>query len=271
MSHGTDQSPCPEASTLAAFVEGTLDDKARGAVEHHVADCSECVFAIAQTVRFLGPSLPDAVAPARAWGLSWAAAMLAFVALCIPAFVWYSANATPLQRLKRLAADAQVRATEGRLDGFAHVPFDVHRSASSAAEDLSLRAEAAHLAELPEDRRSALHAKGVALLFVGNASGARTILAETVRRTPRDASAWNDLAAAELAGSGGDISLALAAADGALALDPGLHAAHFNRALALERLGRRRDARREYERVVRLEPSSPWSAEARERITRMVE
>ena len=261
------QSSCPSASELAAFVEGKLTDRALALVEAHAADCSECSSAIASAVEFLDAEREHDMGAARWW---WVAAAL-LTALSIPAISWYAGKMTPLRRLQRLAAEAHVRAGEGRLEGFAHEPFDARRSAEPHAMDFSLRAEAARLAESPANDPRALHAKGVSSLLTGDAVAARRLLQSAVQRDPLDGSAWNDLAAAELAGDSGSAAAALAAANRALAIEQGLNAAYFNRAIALERLGRRDEAVREYRRVRRLEPSSGWAVEATARIVRLEE
>jgi hypothetical protein len=64
---------CPSESQLAAFVEGRLSEEARATVEGHLADCADCLDAVAFLVRteHLGPSpevpahLLDAVRGAR--------------------------------------------------------------------------------------------------------------------------------------------------------------------------------------------------------------
>src|SRR5260221_4505395 len=77
---------------------------------------------------------------------------------------------------------------------------------------------------------------------------------------------WNDLAAARHALSEkhpSELPEALADVEHALQIDPKLAEAHFNRALILERLGLRDQARKEWQRYLEIDPASAWSTEAR--------
>ncbi|MEA2491251.1 MAG: hypothetical protein QOH21_3043, partial [Acidobacteriota bacterium] len=95
-----------------------------------------------------------------------------------------------------------------------------------------------------------------------------------VERTPQNAAAWNDLAAARYAAALrlGRPSLypeALASADQALRLDARLPEALFNRALVLERLGLKAQARDAWNRYLGIDGSSPWAVEARQHLARL--
>ena len=48
--------PCPSAETLAALVDGRLDEAARGPVVEHLADCARCRDCAVGTVEFSGES-----------------------------------------------------------------------------------------------------------------------------------------------------------------------------------------------------------------------
>jgi tetratricopeptide (TPR) repeat protein len=258
---------CPDPSVLAAFIEGALEEGSFREVKIHAADCSECAMVIAESVRFVTRERPR-VARFRTnrslW--RWVAAVAALSAFAI---LWFVTARDPLERLKRLAADTGARPGEGRLDGFAYTPYVAQRSARSAVGDLSMEVEVNRLVQSGGTDARALHARGVALLYAGDRKGGRRLLALATGRDPRNPVLWSDLAAAEIADPSGDGSLALVAAEHAIALSPALAAAHFNRAVALERLGRRAEAATEYARAVELDPSSRWSAEARKNIARM--
>ena len=90
-------------------------------------------------------------------------------------------------------------------------------------------------------------------------------------RAPREAKAWSDLAAARYAAAAlrGRTSLlpeALAAVERALAIEPRLPEARFNRALILGRLGLTQQARRAWQAYLEVDNSSPWATEARQRL-----
>lgn len=263
---------CPDALTLAAYVEGGLDAQARNDIERHIADCVECPFVVAEAVRFAG-GFPDAAgseagpAVSRQWW--WVAAAIAAAVLSLPAIWQLWGGRDSLRRVKAIAAALPERPVEGRLVGFAYAPFEAPRSASSGhGGDIAFRAEA-------EQLTGAEHAQGVALLLGGDVQLAVEILAAAAKRNPDDAILWNDLAAAHLAaataGERAELHDALMAADRAIALDPELTDAHFNRGVVLERLGRSLDAAASYTRAIRLDPRSKWSAEARARIARLRE
>lgn len=247
---------CPDPSILAAFVEGTLDAHSRREVERHVADCFECPAVIAETAQFLSAgndsdeaeSEPDPP-PRGRWWLAIAAAVLA---LCT-AGVWLAVvKRDPLSRMKEIVAESGTRPIEGQLAGFNYAPFPRLRSDRKIPDDLELRAEAERLSD-----SDSAHARGVALLLTRDVSGALRELETAVRLAPQDATAWNDLAAAHLAAS--EFARALTAADRAVAISSAFASAHFNRALALERLGRRDEAIRAYQRALDLDPQ--WREE----------
>ncbi|HEV7486703.1 MAG TPA: CHAT domain-containing protein [Thermoanaerobaculia bacterium] len=183
----------------------------------------------------------------------------------------------PFTRL--VDAAAETRPIEGRLTGgfhwarysYAHpnATPSHSRSADEVVQAASIvQEEATH--DLSEDaRRSA----AVALLFEGKPRAALQQLAN-VASGATDARSWSDLAATRLhiAVSEDDPRLlpdALAAADAALHLQPGLQEARFNRALVLERLGIRDQAREAWQRYLAEDQSSQWATEARSRLVKL--
>lgn len=98
------------------------------------------------------------------------------------------------------------------------------------------------------------------------------LAAETLETIPverRDATTWNDIAAANLAAAGSKdherILLAIDAANQALQHDPRLPHALFNRALAEETLGLVQLARRTWHRYLLYDASSKWASIAEQR------
>jgi tetratricopeptide (TPR) repeat protein len=250
---------CPDPSVLAAFVEGTLDAQTRRDVERHVADCPECPGVIAETARFLEAGVDEAEGepdppPGRQW---WWLTAAAFAALCTLGAWQFVVNRDPLRHVKQIASECAVRPVEGQLVGFGYAPLSLPRAGRKPAVDLALRAEA--------ERLTSFHARGVALLLLGNVNAAVPSLERATRLTPDDAEVWSDLAAARIAAR--EFSRALTAADRAVALAPSLAAAHFNRALALEYLGRRDEAIRAYQRAMNLDPR--WREEIASRIEQL--
>lgn len=95
-------------------------------------------------------------------------------------------------------------------------------------------------------------------------------IAALTREQPA-AATWSDLAAAQFAAAIRDddpagLGRALAATDAALESAPTFAEARFNRALTLERLGLRDQARDDWETYLRLDAGSGWAAEARQHI-----
>jgi CHAT domain-containing protein len=95
-------------------------------------------------------------------------------------------------------------------------------------------------------------------------------LRSALEESPRDARILSDLSAAYMVRANFrdepyDLMLALARAEEAVAADPGLLEARFNRALALEKLFLTEPARRAWQEYGRLDRGSGWAAEAEER------
>jgi tetratricopeptide (TPR) repeat protein len=113
---------------------------------------------------------------------------------------------------------------------------------------------------------AALHAVGVANMLVGDLDRAIPTLEQSL--SVSDARGLSDLTAAYLARAArdnrpDDLTRALATADRAVTLDPSLPEGLFNRALALERLSRRDDARLAWREYLRVDDTSGWAREAR--------
>lgn len=92
---------CPEAETLAAFVERTLTRGERESLQLHLAGCARCQEQVAELVRLSEAEEPARVqvlapVPARkiAW-FRWALAAPALVALVV-AGLWYTGEFRPL-------------------------------------------------------------------------------------------------------------------------------------------------------------------------------
>jgi CHAT domain-containing protein len=114
------------------------------------------------------------------------------------------------------------------------------------------------------------HATGSWNLVWGNPDAAIDSLRSAARLDPKNASVQSDLAAAllERAGRAQDpqsILEAYTSADSAVALDPRLPEARFNRALALEWLYLPQDAIAAWSSYLELDDHSPWGDEARVR------
>ena len=268
---------CPDASVLAAYVEGKLDRRLRREVERHVADCPDCPTVIAETVHFLRNEVDegegDIDSPSRA-PLGRFAIAAGVAALCVVGVVWQDViKRDPLRSLKQTAANAKARTVEGRLADFEYAPFIVSRSGRKPAIDLALRAEAERLQKSHASSVRTLHARGVALLLTGDVPSALHVLDAVSRRAPNDAKVQSDLAVAYIAAGHGSnrepFRRALSAAEAAIAISPSLAAAHFNRAVALEHLGRPSEAVDAYRHVIEMESRSSWRDESLQRVAQL--
>jgi CHAT domain-containing protein len=193
-------------------------------------------------------------------------ALAAGVALAV--WIWQRASASPLQRFRQAAASLTARPVDGRLSGWPHLPPQrATRSANSSVPPalLRLRGIAGDALLTSHDA----HDVAVARLIAGDTS---TSIDEFQRAAAKsgDADFWNDYAVACITRSDelDDPTLAIdavAACDRALTIDARHAAAHFNRGLALTRLGLLTSAADEWKRAAADDPGSPWAAEALQR------
>jgi hypothetical protein len=289
---------CPDAQRLAAYVDGTLTPGERDEVDAHLGDCEACREVVAEAVRTtdaLEASGAKAVGePAKAsivdivarrpqwaqWGVgSLAAAALVTIAVLVP---WRSLLGLQSSDQKRMAALVEAvgdhRPFEPRLTGgFGYGPLaPVMRSGGDGREvDMppETRLAAGELAKADEThpgaRTAAGHAAGA--LVLGDIDTAIRLLEQATQEAPMVGTYWNDLAAAYLvrASRRGDpdaVAQALAAVDLALALEPKLAEALFNRALVLDALGRQEEADLTWRTYLSVDPASGWAAEVKARL-----
>lgn len=179
------------------------------------------------------------------------------------------------------------RVTRGRLTGgFAYAPCDTTAPNDSVVSGLICErsspaqwVRAGRLAEVGTEIRQARvsgasaasrhHAFGTWHVVWGNPDAAIEELRAAAHADPTNARVQSDLAAAFLARAGRaqdprSILDAHTAADSAIALDPTLPEARFNRAVALEWLHLRNDAVAAWSSYLELDRRSPWADEARE-------
>lgn len=266
---------CPEADILAAFAEGTLPPERRVEVERHVADCAECPMVIGDVVRFLAESedrVYDHPKPLMAYGRWWFVAA-AIAAICIPIAIRQTMTSQdPLREVRRIAVGQAERLYEGRLYGLPHARFRSPRGGEHGSVPIELRAEGERLARRGNNAE-VLHARALAALLSANPREAARLLNGAIQLAPNDTAIWNDLAVAEIAraGLGDDIAAisALNAAEHAIALAPSIPDTHYNRALALEQLGRDSEAEDAYRQALAHERSDAWRAEIRGRLQRL--
>lgn len=246
----------PAAEDLGRFVEGTLDDAGRTAVVAHVADCDECRILVVDAAEFGEPA--TAHLDRRRW-LAIAAAVVLFAA--VGTFT-YSKYRDPLAKVNNAYSQLTKRPVEARLSGFPFVPWIANRGKNDDTDVplMILQGEAASVTELRGKDGKTLHARGVAHLLSGDAETATIELSQAANAEPANARYWNDLAVAQIAARHPEA--ALSAAERSLAITPPLQEARFNRALALEALGKRGEAHQAFDQYLATDRASPWAAEA---------
>ena len=267
----TEHSPFPSDETLAAFIDGQLDEETRGRVVWHIAECPECLDIVtASNEMKAAPVVRGVNWRNRYTGLAAAAAAIAIV-LALPATrerLW------PPDDIGRLAAAApKYRVGDGRVT---HFPFqEVRRMrGSEPANDPMLDSDnykymliVEEVRQKAEERKSAsaLHALGVAQLGLRDEyRHAVTTLEEALRaQTKPDAQLLSDLAAAYIAA--GDFQRAHETSERAwqLAQTPEIA---WNRAVAAEHVDPPPVVIAKWNKYLELDPSSPWSAAARKRL-----
>lgn len=219
-------------------------------------------------------------------GVAAAVAAAAALVLAVgPPGWWKGRVASRSSRVAELvAAVGQERYIEGRLTGgFQYGPLrSATRGAEGTTPNLALLAAAGALQQESRERPTAdnLHAWGVAQVLLGYHDEGVQALNLALADNPDAPLVMADLAAALIArgdakSTAHDFPRALAAAEQALARQPGLKEAMFNRALALERLGLRKEALAAWQDAIAVSTGDgedeAWVAEASRRVDALKE
>src|SRR5258706_152540 len=172
------------------------------------------------------------------------------------------------------ASSLQSRSVESRLSGFAWAPLQSATRGESEGGGAIAAAISKTLASVRgESTQSARHTEAVAELLAGHPRKALSSLTIAAEQST-DPAVWSDLAAVLHETSLRDdapelLADALAASDRALSQQPDFPEALFNRAIVLERLGLRDDAREAWERYLASDTTSGWAAEARSHLNEL--
>jgi hypothetical protein len=269
-----DSDSCLDLETLSAFGEGTLDKAAFASVSAHVSRCSRCRTIVARAAAVEHERLDEQSHPALRWVAIAAGVILVVIATPVLRSRRPRETADPIVLLASVAPKSS-RNVEARLSGgFPWAPYRDNRAAGTSRKppDQLIAGGAASkiLRDLDRDRSAhGLHVKGVASLITDDPPMAMRQLEDSARLAPGDAATQSDLAAGIYSGAGDDnaaLAAALTAADRAIQLDPKLTEAYFNRALVLERLGRKDQARAAWEDYLRRDSSTGWAREARDHL-----
>jgi tetratricopeptide (TPR) repeat protein len=273
----------PDAEELALYAEGRRSEATAAAIEGHLAVCAECrdvvidAAASAAEERDVEAAASPAVLPFRrrtlVLGLVAGLAAAAAIVLAVGVTRGPSVSAS-LDGLVAAVNQEPTRALEGRLAGFRHAPTaGVTRGSGTAEATPDLRIAAATVEKAAEGKNDAasLAATGLAHAVVGELDAAIADLERAVAGDAGHAQHHSDLSAVYLArgrrdSRAADYEAALASADRALAIDTSSPNACFNRALALDALTRRDEARSAWERCLTLEKDGAWAGEIRARL-----
>lgn len=264
---------------LAAYADGKLAGEERSQTERHLSMCPRCRDIVSEAVDLAVQDGRLQPAPVARWrprtlvtfagtGLAAAAALLLVVRVH-PEWVGGAPRRAELVELAAAYEHAPTRPAEGRLTGFAYGPAPaVTRGDARIDAPPDVRIAIARIEARAQQDRSlaALWQKGVAHLAMSEPADAVTTLESAATLDPDNAELQSDLAAAYIARgqntrSTEDLNTALARADRALTLKPGLREALFNRALALDAL-RSSEAASAWQHVAEAEAGSPWAKEA---------
>jgi CHAT domain-containing protein len=268
-----ESNPCPEPEVLAAFAAGNLSGAELEMTAEHLRECRDCRRVVAEAVRFepLSQALREPKRRSRLPVWFAAAAALAGVGF-LSVWMIRSSRATAPMRALVAAAPADGRYLEARVSG--GFPWAPLRPAARGTEppapsQMKLVGAAGKVIEQTAGDSSipARQAAAIARLLTGNAADATAQLS-ALTSSAREAPVWSDLAAARFTEAlqndegKAKFAQALAATDEALRIDPSYPEALFNRALILEHLGVRDQARLAWKRYLSVDSTSAWAREA---------
>ena len=289
---------CLDAETLAAYVDGGLTADERSRVEVHLAACQDCFAVFTESVKtvqameeageFVQPIAPTSapVAPVsasvvpiatarRSRLVRWTAAGagLAAAAAVVLAVWWPRAERPELVDL--VAAVGERRPFEPRLTGgFAFAPLSRSRGDGERGADADLLIVAGRILKDSDSNSSTATrlTRAKAAMLVSKPDGVVEELDRIVAEAPGSSDAWSDLAAAWLLRADSEparqteyATRSLNAATAALRIDPSLAEAWYNRALALQLLGLREEARTAWDSFLRVESDPKWLEDGRRR------
>jgi tetratricopeptide (TPR) repeat protein len=271
--------PCPDHETLAAFIDGRADGAESRMVREHLASCPRCLDAVTVAQELSADVAgPAASAQRRIPPLAWVALAVA-AALAVFLFLGplrQNRESNDLQKLIAAAEEDPTRLMDGRLA--AATAYQPYTGAMRGAESVSTNARLREIAGWVQNRgrtdAEGLHVLGVAHLLQGNHDIAVQAFDRALAAAPNPelrAAVANDLSAALLAraawkGTAGDALRARQITEGLPLDDP---AVAWNRAIAAEQLGDNAAASARWDEYLRVDPSSPWAEEARQRAARL--
>jgi CHAT domain-containing protein/tetratricopeptide (TPR) repeat protein len=282
----TEHSPFPSDETLAAYIDGRLDEETRKRVVEHMAECEECfdvVMGAGESRSAITPLSSHSRTFLRRPYIIIPAAAAAAIAVIVSFQLLQRVPSRKTTGIAALAAAApQYRNIEGRLSGFPYraMKQPTRGRTEDDTDNWRLLGVAAEVKAAADAKPSVenLHALGVSYLLAGHWTEAIQKLESAVERDSHESDVHqaiekttngqllNDLSAAYLAAARHNreparIVAAVECADRAwgIARSP---EATWNRAMAYEAMHLREKARGAWQEYLRLDPSSSWSEEA---------
>ena len=272
---------CPDAATIAAFVDGVLDPADRARVVQHLASCVDCSALVGEVVRSAEELPADAqpesgATPAgdqpkgkvlwmRRRGL---AAVGGLVAIAASLMLLFLNRGTQLDPLVAIVGDERLIVARPT-GGFRYGPLRSPVRGAGDTDNYQLAAEVARLRERAERTNDAAdrHAYGVAQLVAGDTAAAIASLQTASQANQDDAKMLADVGAAYLTrfaarSDPADGTAALESIDKALARSPSLEEAWFNKALLLEQMNRPAEALDAWTTFLALPVDQGWRGEA---------
>ncbi|HKS25554.1 MAG TPA: CHAT domain-containing protein [Thermoanaerobaculia bacterium] len=288
----TEHSPFPSDETLAAYIDGRLDEETRRSVVQHMAECSECMDVVMAANESQAAISNVAPFRPRFWSSkTFAAAAAAVIAIASLYGVWQYRLNHPTGIAALAAAAPEFRDVDGRLAGF---PYRAKRQpkrgpADEDTDNWKLLGVAAQIKEAAEAKPSTdnLHALGVSYLLARHWDEAVDALEkaaesdagvsdahQAIEKTS-DRRLLNDLSVAYLAVAKryerpAAIVAAVECAERAWSLQQTPETA-WNRALAYEAMKAKDKARAAWNDYLKLDPGSAWSAEASQHLALLSE
>jgi hypothetical protein len=287
---------CPSEETLAAFLDGRLDEKARLEVIEHLADCGDCRDLVLAADEYRMTQVKSVDAPAAVAEIPVAqpaataevvrprfgarvlaplasAAAIVMVLFSVPSIREGIFGTSGMAELVAAANAQPERTAKARLSG--NFAYKEHRNPRGGGEptevlspdlaDSKALEAAAKAAERANNAPTAenLHALGVADILLKQRNDAVLVLERAAKASPRSADILNDLAAAYIArGAEGDYQRAHDAAMKAWAIKQ-TPAAAWNIAVSLQYAHKDAQAIAAWQKYLELDPNSEWSAEAK--------
>jgi len=289
----------PAAEDLCRFIDGTLDERERAVMVEHLADCEDCRTDVVDALEFAEPDAfgEDVVVDRSPSSGQWMAAAAA-IAIAVGGVWLVQARRNPKATMIEASTHLEARPVAARLDGFGYLPPKHRMRGNSGSTDpaaAQVESAAAEVLNRGGDDARMQNAKGVAQLLyyeaqlaesdagttdedraerqklVDQRNAAIPMLASAAKGAPDKAAYLSDLAAALIAkGDRQSLQQAVDVCNHALSIESNSADSLFNRAKARELMGQTpaelTEAINAYESYLKVDSSSPWAKEVRDRV-----